>query len=192
MNLTKRTELRRIPGRESHDWETIHQILDASFLACVGILCRWPAVCHSDAVWPGWRKTLFPRNCAEGSGSKQKIKSLRIISEHHITGRWEDVRGPSEKELKATTLLEFLIEGASSKMRSGPPLDDESDYGVRVWAGILPLEIKSQPPVPDDRLIKGITLPDYVRHYEARLRGGGASQASNGRRRQEIRSCGGV
>ncbi len=76
-------------------------------------------------------------------------------------------------------MLEFLIEEASSKVRTGPPLDDESDYGVRVWARISPLEIKSRPPVPDDRLIKGITLPDFVRHYEARLRGG-ASQASNG------------
>ena len=76
-------------------------------------------------------------------------------------------------------MLEFLIEEVSSKVRSGPPQDDESDYGLPVWAGILPLEIKSQPPVPDDRLIKGIALPDYVRHYEARLRGG-ASHSSNG------------
>jgi nitroimidazol reductase NimA-like FMN-containing flavoprotein (pyridoxamine 5'-phosphate oxidase superfamily) len=103
---------------------------------------------------------------------EQKVKSLRVISEHLIAGRWADVRGPSEKELKATTVLEFSIEEASSKVRSGPPLDDESDYGLPVWAGVLPLEIKSRPPIPDDKLVEGITLPDYVRRYDTRLEGG--------------------
>jgi hypothetical protein len=102
---------------------------------------------------------------------EQKVKSLRVISEHLIAGRWADVREPSEKELKATTVLEFSIEEASSKVRSGPPLDDESDYALPVWAGVLPLEIRSRPPIPDDRLIKGVTLPDYVRRYDARLAG---------------------
>ena len=96
---------------------------------------------------------------------------MRVISEHLIAGRWEDVRQPSEKELKATMVLEFSIEEASSKVRSGPPLDDESDYGLPVWAGVLPLEIKSRPPIPDDKLIKGVALPDYVRRYDARING---------------------
>jgi hypothetical protein len=74
--------------------------------------------------------------------------------------------------LKATTVLEFSIEEASSKMRSGPPLGDESDYGLPVWAGVLPLEIKIRAPIPDDKLVKGVTLPDYVRRYDARLSGG--------------------
>jgi hypothetical protein len=102
---------------------------------------------------------------------EQKIKSLRVISEHLIAGRWEEVRGPSEKELKATTVLEFSIEEASSKVRSGPPLDDASDYGLPVWAGVLPLEMKSRPPIPDDKLVEGVALPDYVRCYDARLNG---------------------
>lgn len=101
----------------------------------------------------------------------QKVKSLRVISEHLIAGRWADVRGPNEKELKTTTVLEFSIEEASSKVRSGPPLDDESDYGMPVWAGVLPLEIRSRRPIPDDKLVEGVTLPDYVRGYDARLAG---------------------
>ena len=100
---------------------------------------------------------------------ERKIKSLRVISEHLIAGRWQDVRGPSGNELRATTVLEFSIEEASSKVRSGPPQDDESDYGLPVWAGVLPLEIKSRPPIPDDNLIKSVTLPDYVRCYDARI-----------------------
>jgi hypothetical protein len=66
-------------------------------------------------------------------------------------------------------VLEFSIEEASSKVRSGPPQDDESDYGLPVWAGVLPLEIKSRPPIPDDNLSKSVTLPDYVRCYDARI-----------------------
>jgi hypothetical protein len=102
----------------------------------------------------------------------QKIRSLRVISEHLIAGRWAQVRAPSEKELKATTVLEFSMEEASAKVRSGPPLDDESDYALPVWAGVLPLEIQSRPPLPDDKLIKGVALLDYVRRYDARGNGG--------------------
>jgi uncharacterized protein len=99
---------------------------------------------------------------------EQKVKCLRVISEHLIPGRWEDVRGPSEKELKATTVLEFSIEEASSKVRSGPPLDDMNDHGLPVWAGVLPLEIMTLPPLPDEGLIKGVKVPDYVLRYDAR------------------------
>jgi hypothetical protein len=102
----------------------------------------------------------------------QKIECLRVISEHLIAGRWADVREPSAKELQATTVLEFSIEEASSKVRNGPPVDDQGDYELPVWAGELPLEIGSRSPIPDDKLIDSVTLPDYVRRYDARLNGG--------------------
>jgi hypothetical protein len=68
-------------------------------------------------------------------------------------------------------VLEFSIDDASAKVRSGPPLDDEKDYGWPVWAGLLPLEMRSRPPIPDDKLIDGVSLPDYVLRYDARLDG---------------------
>ena len=217
MNLTKRTELRRIPSRGSRDWETISEILDAGFLAHVGF-CVGGQPFVIPTLYGRDGKRLYLRGSAAsrmlreletgipacvtvtlvdglvlsrsafdhsmnyrsivafGTARKvvdpeQKVKSLRVISEHLIAGRWADVRGPSEKELKATTVLEFSIEEASSKVRNGPPLDDESDYGLPVWAGVLPLEIKSRPPIPDDKLVEGITLPDYVRRYDTRLAG---------------------
>jgi uncharacterized protein len=101
----------------------------------------------------------------------EKVMSLRVISEHLISGRWVEVRGPSESELKATSVLEFLIDEASAKVRSGPPLDDEKDYGAPVWAGVLPLEMRSKPPIPDDNLIGGVAVPDYALRYDARLDG---------------------
>ncbi len=103
---------------------------------------------------------------------EQKTETLRVISEHLIRGRWADARQPSEKELKGTTVLEFLIEEASSKVRSGPPVDDEDDYALPVWAGVLPLDITPRSPLPDDRLIAGVAVPDYVRHYLSRVNGG--------------------
>lgn len=77
---------------------------------------------------------------------EQKMHALRIISEHLIAGRWNDVRTPTEKELKATSVLEFAIEEASAKIRTGPPLDDEEDYSLPIWAGILPLQLEAQSP----------------------------------------------
>lgn len=97
---------------------------------------------------------------------EQKVFALRVISEHLIVGRWNDVRGPSEKELKATAVLEFSIEEASAKVRTGPPLDDEEDYGLPVWAGVVPLQLEAKAPVPDPRLSDGIEAPDYVLRYQ--------------------------
>lgn len=66
---------------------------------------------------------------------REKVTALRIISEHLIAGRWEDVRKPNKKELSETTLLEFRIEEASAKMRAGPPVDEDNDYASPVLGG---------------------------------------------------------
>jgi nitroimidazol reductase NimA-like FMN-containing flavoprotein (pyridoxamine 5'-phosphate oxidase superfamily) len=93
---------------------------------------------------------------------EQKTKALRIISEHILAGRWNDVRDPTKKELNATAVLAFAIDEASAKIRQGPPIDDEDDYGMRVWAGIVPLRLEAQAPIPDPRLSEGIATPSYV------------------------------
>lgn len=95
----------------------------------------------------------------------QKTRALRIISEHLMAGRWNDVRGPSEKELKATAVLEFSIEEASAKVRQGPPVDDEDDYNLPIWAGILPLRLEAKAPIADSRLADGARVPKYVLRY---------------------------
>jgi uncharacterized protein len=102
---------------------------------------------------------------------EQKLHGLRIISDQVITGRWDDVRQPSERELKATTVLEFDIDEASSKIRTGPPSDNEDDYALPIWAGVLPLAINSLPPIPDEKLIEGVSLPDCVRNFDIKTGG---------------------
>lgn len=96
------------------------------------------------------------------SEPEEKRQALRIISEHLMAGRWDDVRGPNEKELNATAVIEFSIEEASAKIRRGPPLDDEEDYALPIWAGVLPLTLEAKTPIPDSRLPDGVQAPEYV------------------------------
>jgi uncharacterized protein len=95
-----------------------------------------------------------------------KTRALWVISEHVIAGRWVDVREPTEKELAATAVLEFKIEEASAKVRSGPPLDEEEDYTLHVWAGVLPLQLEPKTPVADPRLMDRTEVPQYVMRYQ--------------------------
>lgn len=97
--------------------------------------------------------------------AEEKMHALRTISEHLIAGRWNDARIPNEKELKATSVLEFSIEEASAKARQGPPLDEEEDYSLPVWAGILPLKLDAKAAVPDPRLADSVETPQYVLQF---------------------------
>jgi nitroimidazol reductase NimA-like FMN-containing flavoprotein (pyridoxamine 5'-phosphate oxidase superfamily) len=95
----------------------------------------------------------------------RKTEVLRGLSEHVIRGRWQDVRGPSEQELRATLVITIPIEEASAKVRTGHPLDDDEDYELPVWAGVIPLHLTAGTPVADPRLRTGTEPPPYASHY---------------------------
>ena len=95
----------------------------------------------------------------------EKLAALRVLSEHILPGRWEDSRGPNERELKATSVLRVPIEEFSAKVRVGPPVDDEADYSFPTWAGVIPLELKAGEPINDARLEATRKVPAYVRNY---------------------------
>lgn len=97
---------------------------------------------------------------------EEKYTALVALSEHIIRGRWNDVREPTEQEMKATTVLEMPLVEASAKIRTGPPIDDEEDYALPVWAGVVPLKLEAGEPVPDPRLSAEIRVPDYARDYK--------------------------
>lgn len=94
-----------------------------------------------------------------------KLQALRAVVEHIVPGRWADVRPPSESELAATAVLELPIEEASAKIRTGPPVDDEEDYQLDAWAGVIPLRSAPGAPQRDPLLRAGIPLPGYVGGY---------------------------
>jgi hypothetical protein len=95
----------------------------------------------------------------------EKMKALEAISEHLIPGRWKDARKPNEQEFKATRVVCLPITEASAKVRSGPPIDDEEDYDLPVWAGVVPLQLTASEPINDPRLKADVATPEYARQY---------------------------
>ena len=94
-----------------------------------------------------------------------KLAALFAFSEQVIPGRWNDVREPTEQELRATTVLSLPLVEVSAKVRTGPPIDDDEDYALNVWAGVLPLKIEAGAPISDPRLPETITPPSYTLKY---------------------------
>jgi hypothetical protein len=95
----------------------------------------------------------------------EKLAALEAIVEHIVPGRWAEARRPSEKELKATTVLALPIAEASAKVRTGPPLDDAPDYELPVWAGVIPIASEARAAVADPRLANGIAIPPSAARY---------------------------
>lgn len=94
-----------------------------------------------------------------------KLAALARFTEKLIPGRWDDARVPNAVELKATAVIAVEIESASAKIRTGPPKDDEEDYALDVWAGVLPLHQTVGELLPDERLDPAIEAPPYLRNY---------------------------
>ncbi len=94
---------------------------------------------------------------------REKAEALRVITNHIVPGRWEEVRPPDERELKATSVLVLALDEVSAKVRTGPPVDDEEDYGLPIWAGVVPIRSSAQEPRPDERLLDGIAAFDKTR-----------------------------
>jgi len=89
----------------------------------------------------------------------RKVDALRRFTNHIVPGRWDEARQPSEPELKATTVLELPLEEVSAKIRTGPPVDDDSDYELPIWAGVVPIRARVGEPLPDGRMVP--TAPEF-------------------------------
>lgn len=103
------------------------------------------------------------------SDPAEKVQALLSFSEHVLPGRWADVRGPNETELRQTLVLRISLIEASAKVRTGPPVDEETDYDLATWAGELPLFLGIGEPVDDPRLRAGLKPPSYIKTIRARF-----------------------
>ncbi|MCP6757819.1 MAG: pyridoxamine 5'-phosphate oxidase family protein [Fischerella sp. CENA71] len=112
-----------------------------------------------------YRSVVIFGTAAIVESPEEKLAALHAFTEHVMSGRWAEVRPPSRQEMQGTLVLSLPLDEASAKVRTGPPLDDEADYNLPVWAGVLPLQQKAAAPIPDSRLQPGITLPEYVQNY---------------------------
>lgn len=124
-----------------------------------GIVLARSAFHHS----MNYRSVVMLGRATPVEGEAEKTEALRVISEQIICGRWEHVRKPSAQELKATAVLALPITEASAKIRTGPPVDEEEDYTLDVWAGVLPLGLKAGELIPDPRLdASAAKVPEYL------------------------------
>lgn len=96
---------------------------------------------------------------------EEKMRALLTISENIIRGRWDEVRTPTPSEMKATSVMRIPLIEVSAKIRTGPPIDDEEDYDLDVWAGVLPLHLVPGEPIADARLKSGIEPSDCIINY---------------------------
>jgi nitroimidazol reductase NimA-like FMN-containing flavoprotein (pyridoxamine 5'-phosphate oxidase superfamily) len=95
----------------------------------------------------------------------EKMIALEQFTERIMPGRWADARQPTTLELKATSVARVPIELASAKIRQGPPVDDEADLALPVWAGVVPIRQSAGEPLPDPQQAGNVPLPDYIRRY---------------------------
>lgn len=98
----------------------------------------------------------------------EKAQALKAFTDQVIPNRWSSLRSMTDKEVKGTTVLAMPITEASAKVRTGPPVDDEADYTLPIWAGVLPLRMVADAPVSDPKLLDGIPIPDHVRYSDRR------------------------
>ena len=102
-------------------------------------------------------------------GQEQKLEALKAFCDHIIPERWQEVRPPSRQELNGTLVLALPLTEASAKIRTGAPIDDEKDYKLPIWAGVIPLNITPGEPISDPRLSSALPIPASVRSYNVEL-----------------------
>jgi nitroimidazol reductase NimA-like FMN-containing flavoprotein (pyridoxamine 5'-phosphate oxidase superfamily) len=96
---------------------------------------------------------------------EEKTHAFEAIVEHIVPGRWPTVRPPNENEMKATSVVALAIEEASAKIRTGPPLDEDEDYALDAWAGVIPLALQAGAPMADPLLKAGLAVPEHASSY---------------------------
>ena len=120
------------------------------------------SVMHHSA---NYRSAMILATAREITQEQEKRTALRAIVEHIVPGRWEHARSPTENELRATSVLALPIDEFSAKVRTGGPADDEEDYALDYWAGVIPLDTVPRSPQPDARLREGTAIPSHAASY---------------------------
>jgi nitroimidazol reductase NimA-like FMN-containing flavoprotein (pyridoxamine 5'-phosphate oxidase superfamily) len=200
---TPRTTLKRLPARGSHEREHIYRILDEGLVCHMGfthegspfviptgyarvgdaLYVHGSAASRTLRALAGGVEVCITVTLLDGlvfgravpiAEPAAKLAALRAIVEQLVPERWDQVRPPTEQELKRTVVLALPLAEASAKIRNGPALDDEEDYALPVWAGVIPLRLTAAPPVDDPRLVPGsvpaASVTDYQPHMSRRIR----------------------
>lgn len=114
-----------------------------------------------------YRSVVVMGQAVEVTDTEEKLGALRALVERFGSGRWDDVRKPSLKEFNKTLVLGLPLDEASAKIRTGPPVDDDEDLELGVWAGVVPVTLEPGEPVPDPLLPPQIGSPAYLTSKES-------------------------
>ena len=112
-----------------------------------------------------YRSVVIIGQATEVKDLAEKRRGLDLMVDHIIPGRSRDARPPTEKELRSTMLLKLPLGESSAKVRTGWPLDEEEDYDLEIWAGVIPFTTVTEPPRVDPDLRVEVPTPDYVEQY---------------------------
>src|SRR3989442_15316974 len=121
-----------------------------------------------------YRSVVVFGNAKVVSNPVEKFEALHAFTDHIVPQRWQEVRPPTESELQATLVLKLSLEEVSAKVRTGPPIDDEEDYELPVWAGVLPVRLIADAPLGDERVPPGMEPPGYAAQYSRPVRSDGS------------------
>lgn len=105
-----------------------------------------------------YRSVVMLRTARLVMDRDEKLEALHSFTNHIVPGRWEEARQPTEQELKSTSVLALPLEEVSAKIRTGPPIDDDEDYALPVWAGVIPVSLQVEEPAPDNRLVPDVEM----------------------------------
>ena len=141
--------------------------------------CEYAEVCLTVSLIDGFvmARSAYNHSCNYRSlmvfGTARKItdagekeQRLKAFTDGLWPGRWDMLRKMTAQELKATTVLALSLEEASAKVRTGPPGDDEEDYALPIWAGVIPVQQQVLAPVDDPRILPGLTPPEHITRFK--------------------------
>jgi hypothetical protein len=112
-----------------------------------------------------YRSVMLLGTARKVSDPDEKEARLKTFVDGNFPGRWDILRPPLAQEMKGTTVLTMPIREASSKVRTGPPKDDDEDYALPIWAGVIPVRMEVLDPVPDPRNLEGVEPPDHILNF---------------------------
>lgn len=119
-----------------------------------------------------YRSVMIIGHASEVTDLDEKRLGLEALVEHIIPGRTADARPPTEKELRSTMLLKLPLTESSAKIRTGWPSDDDEDYDLSIWAGVIPFSHQIEAAMDDPALRFELDAPDYVLNYQRTASGG--------------------
>lgn len=143
----------------------LRELADKKLPVCIsvthidGLVLARSAFHHS----VNYRSVVLFSHAEKVEDQNEVYQALEVFTNKMQPGRWDDVRKPNDGEWKATMVLSFNIEEASAKVRIGGPKDDDEDYALDIWAGVVPLQMKRLPVIPDLDLKIEVSLPEYLK-----------------------------